>query len=325
MYRLGVDLGGTNIVAGLVDESMKIIDKVSCKTNLPRSAESIIEDIAMLCKKVVNQNHLEEAEVASVGVGVPGTANRKTGFVEYANNLGFDDVPFVKLLENQVSWPVYMDNDANAAAWGEYKAGGYKDDSFVMITLGTGIGGGVIIDGKLLRGVNYAGAELGHTTINFQGKPCNCGRVGCFEVYGSATALIEQTRYALEYEAAGENKKKKSLLWKLCGNNLNKVEAKNVFDAVAGGDYFAKKLLDDYTTYLAEGLANVINIFQPSVLCIGGGVSKAGDVLLNPVKEKTNRLIYSKNSAVNTNITIAKHDNDAGIIGAALLGLEGES
>lgn len=320
MYRLGVDLGGTNIVVGLVDEAMNIADKVSCKTNLPRSAESIIEDIAGLCRKILNDNRLTDADVAAVGVGVPGTANQKTGCVEYANNLGFDHVPFVKMLGRLIKWPIYMDNDANAAAWGEYKAGGYTESSFVMITLGTGIGSGIILDGRLLQGVNYAAAELGHTTINFKGKPCNCGRTGCFEAYGSATALIEQTRCAMskELEAGG----KKSLLWKLCEEELHRIEAKNVFDAVKENDPLAKKLLDDYTTYLAEGIANIINILQPAVLCIGGGVSKAGDMLLAPVREKTGKLIYSRNSAVNTEITLAKKDNDAGIIGAALLGME---
>ncbi len=309
-------MGGTNIVVGLVDESMKIVDTLSCKTNLPRSAESIIDDIATLCKNIAAGNGLKNEDISSVGVGVPGSANQDTGCVEYANNLGFDNVPFVKMLSEKIPWPVFMDNDANAAAWGEYKAGGYDVDSFIMVTLGTGVGGGVISNGKILRGINYAAGELGHITINFQGKSCTCGRVGCFEAYASATALIKQTRFALEYELAGEGKKHKSILWKLCDNDLNKIEAKSVFDALASNDLLAKKLLDDY---LAEGISNIINIFQPAILAIGGGVSKAGDVLLNPLKEKTSKLIYSRNSAVNTEILIAKHDNDAGIIGAALL------
>lgn len=321
MYRIGVDLGGTNIVVGLVNEEMKIVDTVSCKTNLPRSAESIISDIGRLCNEIISKNSLSEKEVASVGVGVPGTANQKTGRVEYANNLGFDDVPFVELLKEHIRLPIFMDNDANAAAWGEYKAGGYTEDSFVMITLGTGVGGGVVIDGKLLRGVNYAGAELGHTTINFAGKPCNCGRIGCFEAYASATALIGQTVEMMEYDKAGSRKYVNSALWKLCGNDVRKIEAKSVFDAVSVNDELGMMLLDEYTTYLAEGIANIINIFQPAVFCIGGGVSKAGAVLLDPIKKKTRKLIYSRNSAVNSEITIAKLDNDAGIIGAALLGM----
>lgn len=314
MYRIGVDLGGTNIVVGLVNEKMIIADSLSVKTNLPKSAEEIVGDIGKLCRDIIKKNGLRQIDIESVGVGVPGTANQKTGILEYANNLGFNNVPFVELMKKEIDIPVRMDNDANAAAWGEYKAGGYECESFVLITIGTGIGGGVILDGKLLRGVNYAAGELGHTTINFSGKPCNCGRTGCFEVYGSATALIEQTREAMKKQNTDS-----SLLFELCGNSLEKIEAKHVFDAVKRNDGLAKQLLDTYTTYLSEGIANIINIFQPEILCIGGGVSKAGDLLLNPVKEKTGKAIYSINANVNTRITIAKHDNDAGIIGAALL------
>ncbi len=312
MYRIGVDLGGTNIVVGLVSEDMKIADTKGVKTNLPRSAEDIIRDIGKLCREIVSENGLTWKDIKSVGAGVPGTANKGTGIVEYANNLGFENVPFVDLMRKEISCPVYMDNDANAAAWGEYKAGKYDTDSFIMVTLGTGIGGGVIINGKILTGCNYAAGELGHTTINFSGIPCNCGRTGCFEVYGSATALIGQTKEAML-------KDENTILWKLCDGNINNLEAKHVFDAVSQDDACGIKLLDTYTTYLAEGLANIINAFQPSILTVGGGVSRAGEVLLAPVREKTKKLIYSINAKVNTRITAAKFDNDAGIIGAALL------
>lgn len=312
MYRIGVDLGGTNIVVGLVNDEMKITATKSVKTNLPRSAEEIVKDIGMLCRDILKENGLSEKDVASVGAGVPGTANKATGIVEYANNLGFENVPFVELMKKEISCPVYMDNDANAAAWGEYKAGRYDTDSFIMVTLGTGVGGGVIINRKMLTGCNYAAGELGHTTIDFNGIPCNCGRVGCFEVYGSATALIGQAKEAMLKDDA-------TILWKLCDGNINKIEAKHVFDAVKAGDALGKQLLDTYTTYLAEGFANIINAFQPSVMAVGGGVSRAGEVLLAPVREKTKKLIYSINAKTNTEIIAAKFDNDAGIIGAALL------
>lgn len=314
MYRIGVDLGGTNIVVGLVDGDMKICDSLSAKTNLPRSAEEIIGDIGKLCNDIIEKNKLDLSEVLSVGVGVPGTANQQTGIVEYANNLGFDMVPFVSLLQKYIKLPIFMDNDANAAAWGEYKAGRYNTDSFVMVTLGTGVGGGVVTGGKLVKGCNFAAGELGHMTIDFNGIPCNCGRVGCFEAYGSATALIEQTKLAMINATD-----KDTALWELCGNDIGRIEAKHVFDAVALKDEMGIKLLDNYTTYLAEGLSNIINMLQPEYLAIGGGVSKAGEVLLNPVREKTKKLIYSRNSAVNTKILAAKYDNDAGVIGAALL------
>ncbi len=319
MARLGIDLGGTNIVVGLVDDDCSIKDRISCKTALPRSAESIAEDMGRLCQEIIKRNGLQNKDIEAVGAGIPGTVNKKTGIVEYANNLGFENVPLAAMLKKYIDIPLFMDNDANAAAWGEYKAGGYKEDSFVLITLGTGIGGGVILDGKLLHGINYAGGELGHTTINFKGRPCNCGRTGCFEVYGSASALIEQTRDAMAFDRVSDHLYEKSVLWTLCGGNIDNIEAKSVFDAVSQGDELANILLDEYTTYLSEGIANIINIFQPAVFCIGGGVSKAGKTLLDPLKKKTAKLIYSRNSAVNTEITLARFDNDAGIIGAALL------
>ena len=315
MYRIGIDLGGTNIVAGLVDENLKIVDKCSVKTNVPREIESIVGDMARMTALLMERNGLEKQAVASVGVGVPCTANPENGHMEDANNLGFVDTPFLTLLAEQLDFPVYFDNDANVAAWGEYLTGGYQDDSFIVVTIGTGIGGGMILGGRLWPGINGAAAEFGHMTIRYDGVPCNCGRKGCFEAMASANALIGQAKKRM-----AENRD--SLLWRLSGG-MEKVEAKTVFDGVAAGDDLCEELLDTYTTYLAEGLANIINIFQPAVLCIGGGVSRAGDALLVPVREKTARLIYSKNSKRNTRIELAKLDNDAGVLGAALLGMNG--
>ena len=314
MYRIGIDLGGTNIVAGLVDDSLNIIDKCSVKTNVPRPIDSIIEDMAQMVATLMQRNDL--TEIASVGVGVPCTANPENGHLEDANNLGFEDELFLPLLAEKLSCPVYFDNDANVAAWGEYKAGDYPEDSFVMMTIGTGIGGGIILGGKIWPGINGAAAEFGHMTIAWDGAPCNCGRNGCFEAMASATALIRQAR-----ELVSENQE--NLLWKLCRGDSNRIEAKTVFDAAAVGDRAAMQLLDTYTTYLAEGVANIINIFQPAVLCIGGGVSRAGKMLLDPVRAKVAQRIYSKNAKRNTKIQLAKLDNDAGVLGAALLGIEG--
>lgn len=314
MYRIGIDLGGTNIVAGLVDDSLNIIDKCSVKTNVPRPIDSIIEDMTQMVATLMQRNDL--TEIASVGVGVPCTANPENGHLEDANNLGIEDALFLPLLAEKLPCPVYFENDANAAAWGEYKAGGYPEDSFVMMTIGTGIGGGIILGGKIWPGINGAAAEFGHMTIAWDGVPCNCGRNGCFEAMASATALIRQAR-----ELASENQE--NLLWKLCRGDSNRIEAKTVFDAAAVGDRAAMQLLDTYTTYLAEGIANIINIFQPAVLCVGGGVSRAGKMLLDPVRAKVAQRIYSKNAKRNTKIQLAKLDNDAGVLGAALLGIEG--
>lgn len=313
MYRIGIDLGGTNIVAGLVNERLEIVDKCSVKTNVPRAIESIVQDMVQMVHTLMARNELGAKDLASVGVGVPCTANPHNGHMEDANNLGFEDVPFLTLLAEKLPCPVFFDNDANVAAWGEYQTGGYGGDSFIMMTIGTGIGGGIILNGKLWPGINGAAAEFGHMTIDYDGVPCNCGRFGCFEAMASANALISQAKRRMAEHP-------ESLMWQLCGGNLEKLEAKVVFDA-APEDQTAAELLDAYTTYLAEGITNIINIFQPAVLCIGGGVSRAGDALLLPVREKVAQRIYSKNSKRNTTIELAKLDNDAGVLGAALLGI----
>ena len=194
MYRIGIDFGGTFIAAGLVDSTLRIVDRASVRTRVPRPMESMADDMAAMVRALLERNGLRREEAASVGVGVPGTANEENGHIEDANNLGFDDVPFVPLLEERLRMPVSFGNDANAAAWGEYRAGGFQEDSFVMMTIGTGIGGGVILNGRLWSGINGAAAEFGHMTIRYDGVPCSCGRRGCFEAYGSATALIGQAR-----------------------------------------------------------------------------------------------------------------------------------
>lgn len=313
MYRIGIDLGGTNIVAGLVDEHWKIVDKCSVKTNAPRSVDSMVLDMVEMVRTLMERQQLCDSDVASVGVGVPCTANPENGHMEDANNLGFEDVPFLSLLAEKLPCPVYFDNDANVAAWGEYRTGKYPEDSFLMVTIGTGIGGGIILNGKLWPGINGAAAEFGHMVMDLDSAPCNCGRNGCFEARASANALISQARDGL---ASCPD----SLLWQLCGGDITRLEAKTVFAGAAEGDRLSKALLDTYLTYLAEGITNLINIFQPAVLCIGGGVSRAGDALLLPLREKAAQRIYSKNSKRNTRIVLAKLDNDAGILGAALLG-----
>lgn len=318
MFRIGVDLGGTNIAAGLVDGQYRILDRESVKTNVPRPAESIIRDIAGLVEKLCERNRLNQCEIEAVGVGVPGTINEDTGYVEYSNNIRFENVPFIEMLGRLVSAPVHFGNDANAAALGEYLAGGYNVQSFVMVTLGTGVGSGIILDGKLIKGINFAASELGHTVIKMGGEQCTCGRKGCFEAYASATALIRDARRRFEKEST-DKQAESSVILKLCGGDMEKLEAKHIFDAAKLGDEAAGELFSNYTEYLAEGIANIINILQPELICIGGGVSKAGDMLLEPVKEKVAGKIFSKNSAKNTDIKLARLDNDAGIIGAALL------
>ena len=264
-YRIGIDLGGTNLAAGLVGDDLRIVDTISVKTNAPRPVEAIVEDMAGLVESLMERGGLSREQIRSVGVGVPCTVNEENGHIEDANNLGFDDEPLKQLLEARLGRRVFLGNDANVAAWGEYRIGGYPEDSFLMVTIGTGIGGGIILNGRLWSGINYAAGEFGHMTIRSEGTECTCGRKGCFEALGSATALIRMARQAMA-------EKPDTLLWK-----TGQVEAKTVFDCAAAGDPVSVRLLEEYTTILAEGFANLINIFQPAYLCIGGGVSKAGE------------------------------------------------
>ncbi len=298
MLRIGIDLGGTNTVAGLLNDRMEILDKCEVKTNLPTSLDQIVWNIDHLVSLLIERNHLEKEQIRSVGVGVPCTANIDTGFMEDADHLGFSSGPLVKRLEDVLSLPVRIGNDADCAAWGEYKSGGYDSDSFLLVTLGTGIGGGIILGGKLITGVNNAAGEIGHMTIAMDGEPCGCGNRGCFEAYGSASALIRHAR-----EATGEEI----------------TEARTVFERAALGEQVFSQLLDEYTSHLAVGLSNLINIFGPAYICIGGGVSHAGDALLLPVREKTYRRMFAKTASRKPQIILAKLHNDAGIIGAALL------
>jgi glucokinase len=314
MYTIGIDLGGTNIAAGIVDENMNIVSKGSIPTNLPRSAEKIISDMAQIALDLAKEANIPMEEIKWVGVGTPGTANSDTGIIEYSNNLRFENVPMVKMLEEKLGRKVYIENDANAAAYGEFKAGAAKgSDSAVIITLGTGVGGGIIIDGRVLHGFNFAGAELGHSVIVYGGRECSCGRKGCWEAYASATGLANMTKEAMETH-------KDSVMWQIVKGDLSLVNGKTAFDAKRAGDKAGSEVVDSYIEYLGCGLVNVINVFQPEVLCIGGGICKEGDNLLKPLEAIIKREQYSRYSKKQTRLCVAKLGNDAGIIGAALIG-----
>ncbi len=272
MYRLGIDLGGTNIVAGLVNKDYKIVARASCKTNVPRPESEICDSMAEVAKKAVAKAGITMENVESIGIGVPGAVNPKTGVIEYSANLFFHNWEVVKMMEERLGTKVIIENDANAAALGEYLAGSAKGaKNAVAITLGTGVGGGIIIDGKIYSGSNYAGAELGHMVIVKDGKECGCGRKGCWEAYASATGLINLTKQKIL-----SGKLDYSYMLKQCDGDINKVNGKTAFDAAAAGDPDAQEVLDEYFGYLATGLVNIINIFQPDVLCIGGGISNQG-------------------------------------------------
>lgn len=312
-YYVGIDLGGTNIVAGVVDEKYNIVAKASTKTNCPRPEKEIADDMAKMAIQAVENAGLTMEQIEWIGVGTPGIANSETGIIEYSNNLGFKNTPMVEYIRETIDKPVFIENDANAAAYGEYVAGAAKGaKNAVCITLGTGVGGGIIIDGKIYSGSNFAGAEIGHTVIEVDGAQCSCGRKGCFEAYSSATGLIRMTKEAIAENPDG-------IMAKMAEKN-GKVTARTSFDSMREGDEAAKVVVDKYIKYLAAGITNTINIFQPDILCIGGGVCNEGDALLLPVKAIVKKEVYTRNSEKNTEIVIAKLGNDAGIIGAAFLG-----
>lgn len=314
-YYIGIDLGGTNIVAGVVDENYKIISKASTKTNLPRPEKEIAADMARVSVQAVKEAGLDMNQIEWVGIGTPGIANSEKGIIEYSCNLGFDNTPMVDYIKEYIDNPVFIENDANAAAYGEYVAGAAKGaKNAVCITLGTGVGGGIIIDGRIYSGSNFAGAEIGHTVIEVDGPECACGRRGCFEVFSSATGLIRMTKEAMDND-------KDTLMHKITAERNGKVTARTSFDAMRMGDKTAKAVVDKFIKYLAAGITNTINIFQPDILCIGGGVCNEGDPLLLPVRALVKKEVYTRNSPKNTEIVIAKLGNDAGIIGAAFLGM----
>lgn len=315
MYTIGIDLGGTNIVASVVDDDYNIIGTSKTPTNSPRSADEIFDDIADVCEEAVKTAGLTMEDIDSVGMGTPGTVNQD-GIIEFANNLAFNNVPARTMLAKRINKPeekVFIENDANCAALGEAYAGcgnGAKD--FVAVTLGTGVGSGVIIGGKIVNGVNYAGGECGHMVIVVDGEQCSCGRKGCWEAYASATALIRQTKKAMEEYPD-------SLMHKLATEE-GKVSGRTAFDAMRLGDIAGIKVVDDYIKYVACGLINIVNALQPEIICIGGGICNEGETLMKPLRRFVQSERYSIHSKIQTKIVKAELGNDAGVIGAALLG-----
>ena len=320
MYRIGVDLGGTNIAAGIVNEKYEIVCKDSIPTGADRSAEKIIADMARLCHRLCEKSGIDKSEIASVGIASPGIANSRDGVVEYSCNLPFVKFPICEELRRGFDVPeVFVENDANAAAWGEAIAGAAKGTSnSLMVTLGTGVGGGVIIDGKLLSGFNFAGGEIGHIVLVKDGVQCGCGRRGCWEAYSSATALIRMTSEKIaECEKSG---RKTSMTESVAQNG--KVSGRTAFDEMRAGDEAAREVVETYIDYLAEGIANMINIFQPEVVSIGGGVSGEGQFLLDRLTPLVNSRIYGTGIVKAPEIKVAQLKNDAGIVGGAVLGIK---
>lgn len=313
MYRAGIDLGGTNIKAGIVDENQQILLEASVPTKVERTYQDVIKDMADLVKNLLVQLHIEEKELLGVGIGSPGTVDAVNGMVLYSNNFGWENVPLVKEMEQYFTCPVKISNDANCAALGEVKAGAAKKISnAVLLTLGTGVGGGVIIDGKVFEGAHAGGVELGHTSLILGGEECTCGRRGCVEAYVSATALIRDARRAAQINPA-------SKMAKLCGGELSRMNGKIPFEAAWAGDAAAKEVVDNYITYLGETIANCVNIFRPDVILLSGGVCNQGEKLTKPVSEYIKSKCFAGEKAYIPEVKCAILGNSAGIIGAANL------
>ena len=279
MYKLGIDLGGTNIVAGVVDENYNIAGVGKAKTRAPRPAEEVADDMAKTVFEAIENAGISIDDIDYMGIGSPGAVDAENGTVIYSSNLAFNDVALTKMMTERVGKEFYIGNDANAAAYGEFIAGAGKGTkNFVAVTLGTGVGGGIIINGEIYTGFNGIAGELGHFSIEMDGVICSCGRSGCWEAYASATALIRQTKQAM-------NRYPESEMWNLCGGNIDNVSGLTAFNALRRGDYAAEGVVNKYIQYLATGIANIITIFQPEIICIGGGISKEGDTLIAPLRK----------------------------------------
>ena len=312
-YYIGIDLGGTYIKYGFVSEGGEIIGKGNVATPAGCGYTETVEAIATATNGLANQNGVP---ICGLGIGAPGVVDGEKGIVRTSGNLGWENKPLAEDLSERLGIPVTLANDANAAAFGEYACGAGKQyNSIVLITLGTGVGSGIVLNGKLYEGNEGAGAELGHEVIRVGGEKCACGRRGCFEAYASATALIRQTKRAME-------KDRQSKLWQLCEGDINNVNGKTAFDGAAVGDKAAKRVVNNYLRYLSEGLANIANTFRSEVILIGGGISAQGENLTVPLQKQVNKLMLGHGTYAPVKILAATLGNDAGLVGAAMLAKE---
>lgn len=312
-HHIGIDLGGQSVRAGIVNENNEIIAVASRPTGSERTGEEIVENMISAIEEALNTAGLATTDCASIGAGCPGLVDAQAGSVVYTPNLNLGGVPLAALLESALGLPVYLSNDANCAALGEVCAGAAKGcKNAVMVTLGTGLGGGFVIDGKLFEGGGPGGAELGHTTLIAGGETCSCGRKGCFEAYTASPALTRQAR-----EAALANPE--SILNKLGGEGLKDLAPPHVFEGAKQGDAAAQSVLEQYIKYLGEGIVNIVNIFRPDKILLSGGISGAGDALTIPLNAYVQKSSYAGSLVPVPVIETASLGNNAAIIGAANL------
>ena len=312
MYNIGIDLGGTNIAGGIVDNTGKLVYKKSVPTLHERGAEAVIKDIIALCKSMAEESSVELSQIKSLGIGCPGTVNPPEGILVYATNLNFKNIHIGDMVGKELNLPVYIENDANCAALGESLFGAAKGSkNSVTVTLGTGVGGGIIIDGSIYSGSFFGAGELGHHIIRMGGELCGCGSRGCWEAYASATGLIRET-------VKGAEDNPESIINRYVNGNLDEITAKTAFDAAAEGDNTAKEIVNNYIEHLCVGFSNIVNLLQPEIIVIGGGISGQGDDLITAIENRVSETVLGGN--LKTRYLTAKLGNDAGIIGAAMLG-----
>jgi len=311
--NIGIDLGGTNIAAALVDTDGAITGRVSIPTDKRGGAKTVTDGLLSVCDSLLS-NSAETPR--SIGIGVPGTVNAEKGEVIFTANLPLAGTNITRELKEKYGCPIHLGNDANCAALGEVIAGGARGArDVVLITLGTGVGGGIIVGGRLITGISGAAGEIGHIVIMAGGRQCGCGRQGCWESYASATGLILT---ASEFMGMYPD----SLLWEYCGGLVEKVNGRSVFDAFRAGDLAARLTVEQYVEHLATGIVNLINILEPELICVGGGISSSWDCFAEPLQLRVEAEKYSRYSKglPQTRIVRATLGNDAGIIGAAALG-----
>ena len=309
-YYIGIDLGGTFIKGRIVDDEGNILLQDKIPTESDMGSKKVAQNIALLCKTLLKNANMTTNDVVGIGIGSPGMIDSKTGEVIYSNNLAWEHFFLADEVEDLTSLPVKIANDANVAALGETKFGcGKQYNNTVMFTLGTGVGGGIIIDGKLFEGNRSAGAEIGHSVIVAGGEQCTCGRKGCLEAYASATALIRDTKRAMVAH-------RDSKMWEI--ESLDNVSGKTAFD-YKDCDIYAREVVDNYIKMIGVGITNASNVFRPEAIILGGGVCAQGDNLIKPLQEFLNKEIYAGDKGPAVKILIATLENSAGLLGAAAL------
>ena len=312
MIAIGIDIGGTSIKGAGITKEGKVLKVFSMPVVKGDSQDATINKLIEAINKYIKEQDFKKEEILGIGLGVPGVMDTKAGVITYSNNLQWYDLPIVDLIEKGTGLKVKITNDANAAALGEAKYGaGKKYKNIIMITLGTGVGGGIIIDGKIFEGNLGKGAELGHSVLVLDGEQCSCGRKGCFEAYASATALIRDTKRAMD-------KNKKSKCWEI-SEKLGKVDARVAFEAERAGDEVGHQLVENYVKYLGEGCLNYFNIFRPEALILSGGIANEGEYLLSRLRKYFEDRNYGFQGTPKVDLLVSELGYDSGKIGAGAL------